>query len=122
MVEIPRFNEEDSLEIGLVFNEEHIPFEKRPIQTRISASGGGHEYTFIVSETNFTKAVLLLKKFFNISEQKEQLVVFSGICPGCGSLIDNKKECPECELNLIFDPMEFYKGHPFIDFLIEKGL
>jgi len=120
LIDIPRFNLNESVEIGRLFHEHKIYYEKNTGQIYSGPAGGYHEYIFSVPEEQFYDAIELLKEYFGIGAKYAER--FTGTCPSCGAEVLNIITCPDCELNLAGDYTEALKEHPFLIFLKQEDL
>lgn len=118
--EIPRFTQEQYVDISNIFSENNIPFETKPVQLWVSKVGGYHEYNFCVPDEYFSKAIDLLKEYFGFVEYDKML--FSGKCPACNYDVVNQSECPDCGLFFNPNPIAGWEEHPFYIFLKQNEL
>jgi len=64
LVNIPRFSQQESLEIEKLFRDHQIDYEKHSAQLNAAPTGGYHEYIFAVPRAYFVTAIELLKEQF----------------------------------------------------------
>jgi rRNA maturation endonuclease Nob1 len=78
------------------------------------------EYIFLVEDDLFKRAVDVVKLYCGFEESPKLPVC--GVCPACGTSVQNVKVCPECGLSLLVDPVEIMEDHPFCIFLKQQEL
>lgn len=115
LVEIPRFNREESMGIEEIFVNNQIYYEKRSAQLQADATGGYHEFIFSVPKEQFSTAIELLKEYYGLGDDFSAR--FAGTCPACGAKVVNVTECIDCGLTVAGDYVEALKDHPFVIFL-----
>ena len=118
MTEIPKFSFDESEEIGALFDEAAIPYERQGM----AATARGHAgFLFSVPDDRLADAVQVIKSYYGFLDAPAEAV--SGTCPACGATVDNAFECPDCGLSLSFDSRDLMKNHPFTVFLdnLEKN-
>ncbi|MBU0754990.1 MAG: hypothetical protein KJ645_07600 [Planctomycetes bacterium] len=118
--EIPMFRQDQALQIQSILNENGVDFQTRTIQLGANIFAGWHAYIFIVPVNQFQRVVDLIKDFFEIHPETNEL--FTGDCPACGARVENKPRCPECDLNFTSDRSKVMSKHPFFIFLEQNNL
>jgi len=97
-----------------------IPFNSEVETIIIGPAGGYHEYHIWVSDDDWLLAIDLIKKYYRIVETTQE--PFSGECPACGYVVNNKTVCPDCEISLCPNPTWAYDHHAFIQYLEKYNL
>jgi hypothetical protein len=118
MTEIPKFSFDESEEIGALFDEAAIPYEREGV----AATARGHAgFLLSVPDDRLADAVQVIKSYYGFLDAPAEAV--SGTCPACNAAVNNAFECPDCGLSLSFDPRDLMKRHPFTVFLekLEKA-
>lgn len=120
VVEIPRFNEPDALEIEGLLRNHRIPFKRQLTTTFAEAMFYDREYLFFVPLEYLVNTLDLIKEYFGIGVTANPH--FSGACPGCGFEVAQAVDCSHCGLILAGDFTVAMASHPFYIFLKQNGL
>lgn len=114
-VRIPRFAQDECIALALHLDQAEIPY-----QILQDAENARWPFLLAVARDRLTDSAAAMKEYYGLLDELPEL--FTGDCPACGTHLEGVTTCSDCGLVLCQDSWVSLENHPFVKFLLEKGL